>query len=145
MSLIHSKDSAYAVEMRKWEAQHTEFGPPGRPYQYAPYPAMFYRIDQNSNGGFDITDRITVDDENAANNLRSRGYGNGAGEAMQLCLDRQKEIAALAANRAFSDQRMSEKAQREAAAVDAETIEHVPVIPETPIRRKPGRPAKTAE
>jgi hypothetical protein len=37
---------------------------------------------------------------------------------------------------------MSERAQREAAAADAETAEHLPVIPEKPLppRRKRGRP-----
>ena len=55
---------------------------------------------------------------------------------------KEQAIGEAAANRAWSERSMSEAAKAEAAAVDASTEDHVPTIPETPIRRSPGRPRK---
>jgi hypothetical protein len=48
--------------------------------------------------------------------------------------------AELHGNRMFNDQGMSAKAQREAAAADAASGDHVPAVPVTPLRPrlKPG-------
>jgi hypothetical protein len=55
----------------------------------------------------------------------------------------QLEFARLAANRAHTERWMSDKARAEAREIDESTIEHLPVIPETPIKKR-GRPAKSA-
>lgn len=143
MSVVISPESKFAQEMRKWEAHHSPYGPPGRPYDpNVKWPAMFYRIDHGPNLSPDIVERVEAADETMAANLYSRGFGNGAAEAMEIFTKRQAEIATLAANRAHQELRMSDKAREEAARVDASTSDHVPVIPETPIRRA-GRLKKT--
>ena len=48
---IHTIDSAYAKEMRKHEANYTEYGPPGRPYQFRAYPTMMYKADRRDGTG----------------------------------------------------------------------------------------------
>lgn len=143
MAQVIIPDSNYAKEMVKWEANYTPYGAPQRPYNpNIKWPAMFYLVG-HKNGQLEIIERREAADENEGNNLYSRGFGNGAAEAVDLFHKRNRDAAELAANRAFSDQRMSEKAQAEAAAKDAETIDHLPVIPETPVRRKPGPKPKT--
>lgn len=142
MAFLVNQDSAHAQEMRKWEAQHSQYGPPGRAYDpNVKYPAMFYKIDTVSGKtGPQIVERREAASEVEAANLRSRGFGNGAAEGMALYEQRSKDVATAAAERAFTERTMSPQAQAEAAAVDAATIAHVPEIPETPKRR--GRPKK---
>lgn len=145
MAQVITQDSAFAKEMAKWEAYPSVYSPQaGRPYNpNARWPAMFYRVGHKNGGALEILERREAADEVEGRNLYSRGFGNGVQEAIDLFEQQQTEIATLAANRAHSDQRMSEKARGEAAAKDAETLEHLPVIPETPIRRRPGRKPKT--
>lgn len=143
MSMVISPESAHAKEMRRWEAHYSKYGEPGRPYDpNVKWPAMFYRVDHGPNLSPEIVAREEAADENHAARLYARGFGNGAAEAMEIFTKRQAEIATLAANRAHQEQRMSDKARAEAAVVDASTSDHVPVIPETPIKRR-GRPRKT--
>ena len=79
----------------------------------------------------------TAMDENHRGQLEDQGYvWGGKGEAKKVLDARELEISKLAANRAHSELRMSEKARAEAAAVDDATDEFVPVIPPTPIKPK---------
>ena len=56
--------------------------------------------------------------------------------------ERELEMAKLAANRVYNERWMSEAAKAHAASADESTIEHLAEIPETPVRRSPGRPKK---
>ncbi len=146
-----SKGSAYAQEMAKWEMGWNEFGKPGRPrevYGNQEYPLMCYKMRRSnaphevSAGPFVVVDMTTADDENALRNLQSRGYVVGRKQAEDALVElEEKAIPLAAAERAFSEQRMSDKAKAEADAYELSTGKHAPEIPEKPIRRR-GRPRK---
>lgn len=139
MGLAYTKESAYAQERVKWEGQHSEFGPPGRPFQYAEYPKRMSRAKDAQGTAFDAID---VADETEEQNMYSRGYRVGRDTAIEALLAGQKEVAEAAANRAYHEQRMTAKARAEAEAIDNATANHLPVIPEKPRR---GRKPKTVE
>lgn len=145
MAVIVSTESAYAAEMRKWEAHHSQYGAPERPYDpNVKWPAMFYLVQQGTTTlGPEIVDRVIAEDEDQGANLRSRGFGNGLAEAMALYEQRTREVATIAAHRNYEDRNMSERAKAEIAQVEAETLAHVPEIPAAPKRR--GRTPKTAQ
>jgi hypothetical protein len=144
MGLEWSKDSEYAKERRKWESQHTEFGPPGRPYVHQVYPAMLYKAVRPSTGGPPRWEQEIARDEGHERYLQDRGYVRGPDKALERLEASEREIATLAAERAHVERRMSPQAQAEARAVDESTIEHVPVIEQQPIRKgwPKGKPRK---
>lgn len=142
MGVIHGQDSEYAKEMRAWNAQHSEFGPPGRPYVYREYPTMMYRVGRNAQGQTAVLDKQVAETPMERENLESRGFLHGgvkvAWEAFEA---HERELATLAAERHFELQRMSEGAQRDVAAVEAAAgMRHLGTIAEEPVRRGPGRP-----
>ncbi|MDQ3170230.1 MAG: hypothetical protein M3Q55_08850 [Acidobacteriota bacterium] len=141
MGVAYTKDSAYAQEARKWEATHTEYGAPGRPFVFQEYPKRLYK----AKGG-DEFESIEVADANDERNYQSRGFRAGQDHALEALRAQQTSVAEAAANRAYHERSMSEQARAEAQAYDDATPNHVPVIPETPIRRKPGpKPKETAD
>jgi hypothetical protein len=137
MGLAYTKDSAYAKERVKWESQHTDLGPPGRPYEYQEYPKRMYKAGRVNGITPGIVEAITVESEVEERNMLSRGYRVGQDTALEALHAADQAVAEAAANRAFHEQRMSDKARREAAAADEVTPHHVPVIPEKPKRRGP--------
>ena len=144
--ILWSPDSDYAKERRKWEAEHSQFGPPGRPFVYAEYPLMLYRAKRRPEGGKDpILEHFTVEDEQQERNMQSRGWVRGPDNAIKALELSEHGLAQAAAERAYQDKRMSERAQAEAAAVDETTISHLGSIPETPIHKQgwpKGKPRK---
>ena len=49
---IHlGQGTEYAKEMRKWEGHHSQYGPPGRPYQHENYPVALSRASRPVGGG----------------------------------------------------------------------------------------------
>lgn len=146
MGLAYTRDSEYAKERVKWEAQHTELGPPGRPFVYHEYPKRLYRAGRNGSGVPQIVEALTAESPEAERNLLSRGFHAGQDVALEALHASDREIATLSAERAYTDRRMSAQAQAEAAAADDATAHHVPSIPERhrPPRRKPGPTPKGA-
>lgn len=144
MGILVSPDSAAAIEQRRWEAQHTPAGPPGRPYEYKPYPAMLYKAGRINNGPLGIVDQVIVEDEQQAANMKSRGYCIGPKEAIEAKEAEQLEFAKLAAERAYdAKNKLSPKAQDEVAVAEAvHGTEHLPSVLETPITRH--QPASAA-
>ena len=144
--ILWSPDSDYAKERRKWEAQHTQFGAPGRPFVYAEYPLMLYRAKRRPEGGKDpILEHFTVEDDQQERNMQSRGWVRGPDNAIKALEETERGLAQAAAERAYQDTRLSERAQAEATAVDETTIQHLGEIPETPIHKKgwpKGKPRK---
>ncbi len=65
------------------------------------------------------------------------GWVVGQEQALAAAESYERAIADAAAHRAWEDRNLSEPAQREVAAVEAETHEHVAEVP-----RKRGRPKK---
>lgn len=123
--------TAYAQEIRKWEANYTQYGPPGRPHVHRDYPARMYRPSRAPQGGPALFEGADASDDRERERLERVGfvYG-GQGAALAALEKREFEIAELAANRALTDQRMSAKAQAEADTVDMRTIQHLGAIPE---------------
>lgn len=134
-------ESAEAKERCKWEAQFTPFGAPGRPYVFRAYPMYLFkagRIDGVTPG---IVEERIADDEQAAANLKSRGFCEDPEAALAAFHASDLEIAKLAAERHYTERRMTAHAQAEGAAADAASGSHVPSVPETPIKKR-GRPVK---
>jgi hypothetical protein len=133
--------SAYAKEVIKHEALHTQYGPPGRPYEFHAYPTMMYRASRPKAGGVtpDFEGQEAGSDTERSN-LESLGYVHGGKQAAWDALEKREfEIAELAANRNALDRTMSPRAQAEAAAAEEGTIQHLAAVPETPIAPKRGR------
>ena len=141
------QSTEYAKEMRKWEAHHSRFGAPGRPYVYREYPKMLHRCER-VNGKIEPVDQYIVNTEDEERNLNSRGF-YPLQEAYDRIAREQTEHGILSAEREYAIQhgKHSEGAIREIRAAEAEAGSvHLPNIPETPIpaHRKRGRKPKTA-
>lgn len=136
--VVIGPQTAYAKELVKWEANHTQYGAPGRPYVYRDYPHMMYKPTRSLRDGSVRMDGQIADDESQRERLERQGFVfGGQGEAMQALERQEFEYAELAANRVIPEQRMSDKARAEAAAVDDATIRHLPSINEA--NKKSGR------
>ena len=144
MGVVHTVDSAYAQEMRKWEAQHTQYGAPGRPYTFHEYPTRMYKATRLPSGDRTF-DAWTANDANERANLESRGFVVGGQQAALDALEAiERSHAELAANREWQIQhgRVGEKAVAEVrAAEEAAGARHLPDLPEAPIKKR-GRPSK---
>jgi hypothetical protein len=137
MSILRSPESSYVQERAKWESVPTVDCPLAlRPYEFRPYPAMFYKAERPPQGGPAVFESHVVESDVEASNMRSRGWGQGQAEAITMLEQRESDVAHAAATRAFHELRMSEKARKEADAYDESTAAHVPEIPETPIRKR---------
>ncbi len=150
MGVEYGKDSNYAKEARRWEATHTEFGPPGRPWVYREFPKMLYKA-ANVDGKIKIADRVTVHTEDEQRNMESRGFVFGPDNAIKAVETEQHLVhGTLAAEREWQIQhgRISEKAVAEVRAAEtAVGAVHLPDVPITPIpaHRKRGRPKKAVD
>ena len=139
MGVVHSPDSKFAQERRLHEAHYGPFGQPGRPYQKRDYPMMVHLAGRNANGSPDIVETKIVDNDDQRDRARQDGFREGPNEALAHLHAQDTEIATLAANRTFNEQRMTPKAQEEAAKADLSTGNHLPSVPETPLPAKSGR------
>ncbi len=143
--MLISPDSDYARERVKWETEYTSFGPPGRAKNFTEFPQYLYRATRNATGGASIIEHFLVHDEQERRNMQSRGWVIGPDNAIKALDASELSIAEAAAERAYTDRKMSPKAQAEAVAVDETTIQHLGEIPETPIHKKgwpKGKPRK---
>ncbi len=149
MGIQRSQEDAWTREMAKWEQRpvlvngtyiepipYEQGGKGGMPFQ--PYPKMLYRA-ESADGGPRICDTTIVQDEGQERVALGQGWSDGQEAALAAVTAQQLELAKLAANRAYQDRWMSEKARAEAAAVDEQTMQHLPAIPETPIKTRRGR------
>lgn len=138
--IVHNPASAYAREMAKWEMGWNPYGQPGRPREregFQAYPALFYKMKRSTtNGDFLVEHYTEAADEVEAANLRSRGYHEGQVAAIEAIKESEQAVAVAAAERAFRDKGMSDKAKAEAQAADDASGSHVGEVPVTPIRRK---------
>lgn len=141
MSVMHSQESKYSIESRKYEAQFTQFGAPGRPHVYRDYPTMMYKAGRNPQGmmieilpGTD--GRAEASNEAERANLESLGYVWGGAKAAVDAFERRLlDDAAIAAARNHEDLGMSDKAKAESNAAENASSDHLPAIPETPVKR----------
>ena len=137
--------SAYAEELTKWEAHYTEFGPPGRPYDdlvregkiNPNYPTMMYQAKRPAAGGPPTFDKQEAATETDRTRLESIGYVWGGPAAALAALEQLEEVmATAAAERAYADRKMSDRARIEADAKDSQTIKHLGEIPSDPLPAK---------
>ena len=140
MAVINSPESGYAKERVKWEAQNSEMGVGLRPYVYRPFPTMIYLagIPHGEVGAPRIVNQQIADDEDALNNMASRGWRTHPMDALKAYDEQKLEEAKLAANLEFeiAKGRISQNAAAEVRAAQAEVDGHMPGVPETPIRRR---------
>lgn len=143
--VFHNPASAYAREMAKYEMDWGPYGPPGRPrgdVGHQSFPCQMYLVRRaETGGGVEVVHNARAESEAEMRNFQSRGYHNGLAKAAEELGKSEQERSVLAANRAHGEQRMSAEARAEAAAADDATADHLPSIPETPIKRRRGRPA----
>lgn len=133
--ILHSPESAYAQERRKWEALPSNLGPGERPWVHRDYPWMMYRA--SSPTTLEIPQIAADEQERAA--LTRRGYFDNPDAAIQGYEAQQLEFAKLAAEREHEIRyKLSDKAVAEVRAAEAEHLGHLPTIPETPLPPKSG-------
>jgi len=138
MAILHSQDSAYAVERRKHEALHSEVGPPGRPYVFYEYPTMMYKAGLDSTGKVAIVDSKIAETPTERSGLEQLGFVHGGQGAAVAAFEKQRqEFSVVAAEVNWQDRNMSEKAKAEAEAFKSHSTEHQPTIP--PAHPKTGR------
>lgn len=141
MSVFYAPETAMAKELRKWEYGNPDDGYRGyREVVTTEFPKMLYKFAQTDEG-IVCVDRAEAANADGQRNLESRGFFVDQRAAVIAVEDNNREIARLAAERHYHERSMSDRAQREIAAHEAETDRHLPEIPETPIRRG-GRPPK---
>jgi hypothetical protein len=111
---------------------------------YREFPKRIYKAVRGERG---VTfEGFTVNDDTELQNMQSRGYCVSQELAQAALLKEHTEHGKLAAERNYEAKhgRLSERAIAEMrAAEDAHGATHLPMVPETPIKRRPGRPAKT--
>lgn len=145
MSVIIAPGTKYADEVLKHEFDDFRIGAErGKrgPRVFQEFPKMVYKAGRNEVGKIEILERHVVQNADEERNLASRGFRGGQQEALDLCGAEARELAKLAANRAYQERTMSDAARAEAEAYEASVDEHVAEIPEAP-KKKRGRPAKT--
>lgn len=155
MAIPRAQEDSWTKEMSKWEMRpvlingtyvqpisHLEGGRGGAPV--TEYPKMLYR-GESADGGPRIAGCKIVNDESQERMACGSGWSVTQEQALEAVHAQQREFARLAANRAHNDKWMSDKAKAEAQAIDESTMEHLPVIPETPIRKRRTKQIATAE
>jgi hypothetical protein len=145
----HSPAEPYSMELAKWETRPLPDGSVTQEmiddarregvhhgaFEYREFPKMLYKATQTPNG-IKLTDQQIVDSLVQQRNLESRGFRASQEEALQVVEDANQAAAVGAAERAFSDRKMSAKAQAEAEALDHSTSRHLGEIPEAPIKKR---------
>lgn len=122
----------YAKEMARWN----------KPYVYAEFPKMLFRGTTTTAGRVDVEQRI-VSSEGEEHAALADGWCVHPQRATDAETARQEAIGTAAAERTFTDRRMSAAAQVEATAVDQATAKHLGEIPEQPRRRRSHRRKET--
>ena len=144
----------YDKESRKWETTRSQGGM--RPDAFQNYPLMLYKAKKKPEGGpflcvdpydesFSTNNQLIVGNPEEEERARNQGWKATPQEAIAHAKALEDEIAFAAAERQTADRLLSEKARAEAKAVDDATFEHVAEIPESPIKRSPGRPRKAVQ
>lgn len=154
MAIPRAQEDSWTKEMAKWEQRPVMInGTYVQPIPYeqggrggAPiteFPKMIYRA-ESADGGPRISGFTIVANEGEERVACGQGYAVTQEAAIAAVHAQHLEFAKLAANRAHNDQWMSDKAKAEARAIDESTMQHVPVIPETPIKRRGRKPKVVA-
>lgn len=114
MAIVRTGETDYEQELHKWD----------KPYRYEPYPKMIYRGVLKANGKHDFEDMIVNSDRELAA-MKADGWVESPDHAVLGVEAQESAIANAAAENAFKAKRMSAKAQKELAAIEAATHRHV--------------------
>ncbi len=146
MSIHRTPQDGYTQEMRKWEQRPVfvngayieplsvaEGGRMGA--ERTEYPKMLYRAESADGGPRICATHIVHNSDQEALSL-GQGWFVRQEDAIEGVHATHREMARLAANRAHNDRWMSDAARAEAAAADESTIQHLPAVPVTPIRKR---------
>lgn len=175
--VVWSPASAYSQELAKWETRSRDDGSVTQQminaarqagvhhgtFEHKEYPRVMYRFEQTPYG-IKLAEHRTVASLTEQRNLESRGFATTQDEAVAVVEQANQDAAEAAANRAFHDRRLSDKAQAEAERIDLSVARHLGEIPEERIvrrekidvdalnlneppvaKRSPGRPRKAEE
>ena len=162
-----SAESPLGKELMKWERK------PDWTPEKNPFPKMLYRAEHRPDGKRSVHEvrdslfpiqgekgpiiqagaaeqwsrrcQLTVYNEAEMIRAMENGWRKTPAEALEFLEARDNAIANLTAERHASDAKMSEPAQREAAAVDQTTLKHIPSLPEQPRQRKTLSPEHKAK
>ncbi len=92
-------------------------------YVYQPFPKMRYRSVKT---GERITLEYCIVNDQREMDALSYDWGGSPEDAKERREKLEEDVSNAAAERAYADQRLSKKAQREMAAKEAATGHHVP-------------------
>lgn len=151
MSIIITPESQMGIELAKWNVKREPTFFPQMLYQAQKRPDGVLSVGEVSDAVFGgnpgsaemFTTRCqrVVNSETERSLWIERGWRPTPQAALELIKAKDQREADAAAHRAYEDRNMSEAAQAEVAAVEAETAGHVAEVPE---KRRPGRPRKIA-
>jgi hypothetical protein len=149
MGVIETADSPAGKERLKWE--YADFSLNGvrglrGPRVFEEFPKQMSLAGRNDSGKIVILREERAGDADEEQRWYDAGFRFGHDKAIEAHEAREKEIATLAANRAYQDRTLSEAARKEADAYESETYGHVAEIPAAPVvKRGPGRPRRAPE
>lgn len=101
----------------------------------AEYPKMIYQA-ESADGGPRVSGCKIVHDSQQEAVALGQGWHLSQEQAIAGVHARHLELARQAANRVHNEQWMSDKAKAEARDADESTMQHLPVIPVTPVRKR---------
>jgi len=110
-------------ELKRWNA----------PYRFKPFPKMVYR-GRTVGGRCEVEQRIIASEQEQAV-AAEHGWVDHPTAAIEAEDQRQEAPGIAAAERAYRDQFMSDRARWEAAEADAATGRHLGEIAEQPVKR----------
>lgn len=152
-----SVESPLGKELLKWERK------PDWTPEKNPLPRMLYKARHRPDGKRscgEVLDslcggqsaeqwsrqcQLTVRDESEMIRALENGWRKTPAEALELLKEKDNAVQDATAERHYKDLRMSEPAQREAAAADLTTLKHLPEIPEKPRVKKQLSPEHKAK
>ena len=157
MAIIHNPDSEHFRETEQWNKPKREGGKNANGYEA--FPTMLYKAFARDNRkvmcgdplaavgdavgeAFARSCQMIAGNEEERSKALLQGWSIGPVEAIEKYEHDMRSIAEVTAQRHFADQRLGELAKAEAKVADDATHEQVPAVPETPVRRKRGRPLK---
>ena len=111
-------------------------GPPD-PFFYPTQPEYDRAVQETEQ--FNKRCTLVVQNESQHRRAHADGWRDSIADAFEQAEKEARAIGNLAAERNYTDQRMSERARAEMAAAEAETHEHLPTLPapkKRPYRRK---------
>ncbi len=153
-----SPESLMGKELMKWERK------PNWTPEANPFPRMLYRAQHRKDGRRSVGEVLddlcggypgaaeqwtsqcqkTVNNEAEMLKAMENGWRKHPREALEYLEAKDNAASNLTAERHYTDARMSELAQREAAAVDQTTLRQIPSIPEKPKRKYVRKVPKAA-